>query len=198
MNRTVLYGLVLAGGRSRRMGHDKTQYAFHGRAQAQWAAELLGRHCERVFLSVRPDQTEPPVVGWPTIVDRHVDVGPLAGIAAAQHEHPQAAWLVLACDLPFITDAVLATLVAARDSAMFKAFRSSHDGLPEPLCAVYEPQSSPVVEAALAAGRHCPRKLIIQSSVTLLDLPEAGALDNINTPEELAGARARLGSTGNP
>jgi molybdopterin-guanine dinucleotide biosynthesis protein A len=198
MTRAALYGLVLAGGRSRRMGHDKAQVAYHGRVQAQWAADLLSRHCERVFLSVRPDQTQLPVADWPTIVDRHTDVGPLAGIAAAQQEHPHAAWLVMACDLPFVSDQVLATLIDARDLTPFKAYRSSHDGLPEPLCAIYEPLSIPVVQSALTAGRHCPRKLIIQSGVTLLDLPEAGALDNINTPDELAGARERLGSTARP
>src|ERR1700761_525020 len=110
-----LYGLVLAGGRSSRMQRDKAALAYHGRTQLEWAVALLKPHVDRVFVSVRPDQTKDPVrAQFDQIVDTREDVGPIAGIMAAQANHPQVAWLVLACDLPFLDDSTLTTLIAAR------------------------------------------------------------------------------------
>jgi molybdopterin-guanine dinucleotide biosynthesis protein A len=187
-----LYGLVLAGGESRRMGRDKALLDYHGRPQLEWAYDLVARHCERAFVSVRAGQAEGLRAALPRIVDGEAGAGPIAGIAAAQAAHPEAAWLVVACDLPFLGDALLAHLVARRGVQAVTAYRSAHDGLPEPLCAVYEPQTRPAILAAIAVGRNCPRKFILGSGVPLLDLPDSAALDNVNTPEELAAAAVRL------
>jgi molybdopterin-guanine dinucleotide biosynthesis protein A len=184
---TPLYGLVLAGGESRRMGRDKALLDYHGRPQLQWAYELLSRHCERTYLSVRAEQAGDDLrAALPRIVDGAIGAGPIAGIVAAQAAHPGVAWLVVACDLPFLGDATLAHLVAQRGRHPVTAYRSAHDGLPEPLCAVYEPETREAILAFIDGGRDCPRKFIIRSAVPLLDLPDARALDNVNTPEEFA------------
>jgi molybdopterin-guanine dinucleotide biosynthesis protein A len=194
-----LYGLVLAGGASRRMGQDKAALALHGRPQLDWGCDTLARHCERVFVSIRADQQDDPVRrGRPVIVDVHDGAGPIAGIAAAQAAHPECAWLVLACDLPFVDDAAIGHLVGHRDGRSVVAYASSHDGLPEPLCAIYEPASRAGVLAALASGRNCPRKFIVGTGVALLRQPDPAALDNVNTPEELQRARAHLGGPATP
>ncbi len=185
-----LHGLVLAGGASRRMGRDKAALAYHdGKTQLEWTAELLARHCEQVFVSIRPDQARDPLrSGRPAIVDRHAGLGPIAGIAAAQAQWPGHAWLVLACDLPFVTDAAVADLVRHRDGRPVVAFRSAHDGLPEPLCAIFEPLTRAGIEAAIATGTNCPRKFVIGTGVPLLEQPHPTTLDNVNTLEEHAGA----------
>lgn len=192
MSLAPLYGLVLAGGESSRMGRDKALLEYHGRPQLEWAFELLSRHCQRVFVSVRPGQSRGFEGRHPEIRDAHAGIGPIAGIAAAQAAHPRAAWLVLACDLPFVSEVALQRLVAARGTGPVVAFRSAHDGLPEPLCAIYEPATRDAVLESIAGGRNCPRKLLIRSGVPLLEQPDPGALDNVNTPEELAAARGRL------
>jgi molybdopterin-guanine dinucleotide biosynthesis protein A len=98
---------------------------------------------------------------------------------------------VVACDLPFLGDATLDHLVARRGSSPITAFRSAHDGLPEPLCAIYEPETRDPLLAAIAQGRLCPRKFIIASGAPLLEQPDPAALENVNTPEEYAAAAAR-------
>jgi len=129
------------------------------------------------------------------LVERGDVVGPAAGIRAAQLTHPEAAWLVVACDLPFLGAPALSRLVAARDPAkVATAYRSSHDGLPEPLCAIWEPRAAGLLQQYLAVGRNCPRKFLIGSDTLLLDQPQPEALDNVNTPDELALARQRLGA----
>lgn len=192
-----LYGLVLAGGRSTRMGRDKAALEYHGRAQLERAFTLVEKLVARAFVSVRPDQKDDPLrARFAQIVDDGDLAGPAAGISAAQKAHPDAAWLVLACDLPWLDIATLQHLIARRDPArMATAFRSSHDGLPEPLCAIYEPLAAPALQAFLATGRNCPRKLLINSDTLLLDQPDSKALDNVNTPQELADALAAGGGS---
>jgi molybdopterin-guanine dinucleotide biosynthesis protein A len=188
-------GLVLAGGRSSRMKRDKATLPYAGRTQLERAAELVAAHVGEVFVSVREDQADDPVRSrFPRIVDRRTGIGPIAGIMAAQAERPDAAWLVLACDLPFLDDATLTHLLAHRDpSRVATAYRSAHDGLPEPLCAVYEPASRAAIDAFVAAGRDCPRKFLINSDTRLLEQPNPRALENVNTPEEYGMATTNLG-----
>src|SRR5258708_903771 len=69
---------------------------------------------------------------------------------------------------------------------------ASHDGLPEPLCAIYEPRSRAPLAAYVAAGKQCPRKFLLGVDTLLLDEPNPRALDNINTPEEYGSAMATL------
>lgn len=189
-----IYGLVLAGGRSTRMRQDKATLAYHGRTQLEWAVSLLQPCVERVFVSVRPDQTTDPVRSrFPQIVDTHDNLGPIAGIAAAQERHPDVAWLVLACDLPFLDAGTLQHLIAARKPERHAtAYKSSHDGLPEPLCAIYEPASRERIAAHIAAGKQCPRKFLLNADAQLIEEPNPRALDNINTPEEYGSAMTQL------
>jgi molybdopterin-guanine dinucleotide biosynthesis protein A len=184
---TEVYGLVLAGGSSRRMQHDKALIDYHGEPQLLWTYRLLTSLLPRVFVSVRQSQQDEPVRGeLPRIVDMHDDAGPAAGILAAQQMHPDVAWLVVACDLPLLDQPTLQHLLASRDPAReATAFLSSHDGLPEPLCAIWEPSSHARLNDRVHAGKLCPRKALIQGDVLLLKPLLAFALDNINTPEEL-------------
>ena len=190
-----LHGLVLAGGRSSRMGRDKAALEYAGRSQLERAFALLDPLVSRCFVSVRADQQHDPLrARFPQIVDAAPGVeGPAAGILSALRAHPQSAWLVLACDLPFLDAGTLQHLIARRDpTRTATAFRSSHDGLPEPPCAIYEPAARSALEAFVAGGRICPRKFLIQSDALLLDQPRAESLDNVNTPTELEEARNRM------
>lgn len=194
MTTAPLFGLVLAGGASTRMNTDKAALVYHGRSQLAWAYDLVSTVCVATFVSVRADQRDEPTrAAFPQIIDRDPGIGPLAGISAALQAHPNAAWLVVACDLPFLTAEVLGYLIQSRDpSQAATAYRSAHDALPEPLCAIWEPTSLQLVAEHLTAGKQCPRKLLINAPCKLLDLPDARALDNVNTPAESASAASQL------
>jgi molybdopterin converting factor subunit 1 len=196
----AVYGLVLAGGRSTRMRSDKAALTYQGHSQLERAMALLGALLPRTFVSVRADQSDDPLrARFERIVDRHQDIGPIAGVLAAQSAHPLAAWLVLACDLPLLDNASLEYLLRSRDPArLATAYRSSHDALPEPLCAIYEPASAAALTAHLAAGSNCPRKFLRSADVKLIDEPNPRALDNINTPEEYGSVMAALSEQGAP
>ena len=191
-----VYGLILAGGSSSRMRRDKAALEYRGKTQLDRTFELLAGYVSQVFVSVRAGQTaEPTRARRPMIVDSVAGEGPLVGIRSALAAHPHTAWLVLACDLPFLSEAALSQLVRGRDaSGLATAFRSAHDDLPEPLCAIWEPAAAPPLAAYQEGGGNCPRKFLIRHAVPLLDPIDRRALDNVNTPEEYAQARATLGA----
>jgi molybdopterin-guanine dinucleotide biosynthesis protein A len=196
-----VFGLVLAGGRSTRMQRDKATIEYApGITQLDAAMKLLEGRVERAFVSVREDQTgDAERAKYPRIFDRGDVEGPIAGICAALTAHAEAAWLVLACDLPFLDARTLDFLITARDPArVATAFRSSSDGLPEPLCAIFEPRALDGIRAHIAAGRNCPRKFLINADTRLLDQPDPRALDNVNTVAEYGNAMETLGPNDAP
>jgi molybdopterin-guanine dinucleotide biosynthesis protein A len=194
MSLAPVYGLILAGGVSSRMQRDKAALQYGGKTQLDRAFELASRHVARVFVSVRASQTDDPTRAQrPMIVDSVAGDGPTVGLRSALAAYPEAAWLVLACDLPFLSDAALSQLLRERDAArVATAYRSAHDGLPEPLCAIWEPAAATALAAYQAGGGHCPRKFLIRHATHLLEPLDRRALDNVNTPEEYARALAAL------
>jgi molybdopterin-guanine dinucleotide biosynthesis protein A len=135
---------------------------------------------------VRAGQADDPSrARYPLIVDSMPGEGPIVGIRSALAARPEVAWLVLACDLPFLSDAALSQLLAERDpAASATAFRSAHDGLPEPLCAIWEPRSAAELAAYQATDGRCPRKFLMRHGAKILEPRDRRALDNINTPDE--------------
>jgi molybdopterin-guanine dinucleotide biosynthesis protein A len=192
-----VHGLILAGGSSSRMHRDKAALPYRGKSQLDRAFELAGRHLTKVFVSVRASQTTDPTRAQrPLIVDCIAGEGPIVGIRSALAAYPDVAWLVLACDLPFLSDAALSQLLRERDAdGLATAYRSAHDGLPEPLCAIWEPAAGPALASYQIDGGHCPRKFLIRHAVRLLEPLDRRALDNVNTPEEYAEASAALDAT---
>jgi molybdopterin-guanine dinucleotide biosynthesis protein A len=193
-----IYGLILAGGASKRMQRDKAVLKYQGKTQLERAFEVLSRYLDHVFVSVRADQTSDPTRAHrPMIVDLGEGEGPIVGIRSAFAAHPDVSWFVLACDLPFFSEALIYPLVRARDAHGFAtslatAYKSAHDGLPEPLCAIWEPAAARLLAEYQAGGGHCPRKFLIREGAHLVDLPDPHALDNVNTPEEYSRAVAAL------
>lgn len=192
-----IYGLVLAGGKSSRMGRDKSMIAYHGKPQVDVAFDLLSLFCAKVFLSNRQDQSDAEAYRkFPQLHDapEFEGKGPLAGILSAMKEYPDVSWLVLACDLPFVDQKVIGQLLKDRDpKKIATAYKSSHDGLPEPLCAIWEAGHYMDVLKFFKEGVHCPRKVLIRSNAHLLEPSDPKALDNINDPQEYKQAIRVLG-----
>jgi molybdopterin-guanine dinucleotide biosynthesis protein A len=183
-----LLGLVLAGGRSRRFGRDKAALTVHGETLLERTVALLAPLVDAVYVSVRADQADEPLrAGFRLLVDELPGGGPAAGLLAAHHHAPQAAWLVVACDLPLLDGATLRQLVAARDTAGdATAYASPRDGKAEPLCAIYEPPALLRLAAeAEADGSLSPRDLLGRCTTRLVESGRAEVLANVNEPGDL-------------
>ncbi len=177
-----LYGLVLSGGYSTRMQSDKSLLNYHGKPQTEYCYHLLKDHCEHVFVSTRQGQWDDNTFAHlPKLYDRFLEMGPLSGILTAMTTHPEAAWVVLACDLPNVTAETLSTLITGRNPLKMA---TAYHTIPEPLCAIYEPKSVIRLLEALAIGWYCPRKVLANIPIKTLTLNDSQALANINTKEE--------------
>ena len=191
----VLRGLVLAGGRSERMQTDKGALHYHTLDQRQHTAELLAEFCPDVRVSVRPEQAADLPAGLTPLPDTFLNLGPLGGLLSAFQADPNAAWLVLACDLPFLTRTTLEYLVTNRQPARAAtSLRSPWDDFPEPLVTIWEPRSYGQLLRCLSLGYSCPRKALINSDIELLAPPAPAELRNVNTPAERAVAERELGN----
>ncbi len=183
----AVYGLVLAGGQSRRMGADKALLVNNGQSQLARTMDIVGGVTERAFVSTRAQQSEETERSkFDQIIDRYDDFGPVAGVLSAMDAHPDVDWLIVACDLPNISTGTLTELLSHRGAGKpFIAYRSVHNGLPEPLCAIYCEGSEAIVRDHAEQGIRCPRKIMINSDSHLIDQADEDALDNINTPDDL-------------
>jgi molybdenum cofactor guanylyltransferase len=196
-NNTIppLYGLVLAGGKSVRMGYDKSIVQWHGKEQRYYMADLLGDICEEVFISCRAEQQNEIDPKYKTLVDNYEGAGPLIGILSAFKANPNVAWLVVACDLPLLDLYTLQYLIQNRDTAaMATTFKSPFDGLPEPLITIWEPKAYEKLQTHITDGYTCPRKALIRNEmqVKILPPPNPDALMNANTPEDAEKVRSTL------
>jgi len=191
--RPVLKGLVLAGGQSMRMGHDKGAVNWHGTEQRYYMADILGGLCSDVFLSCRAEQTQTFDGKYQTLEDTFTGLGPFGAILSAFRHDPNSAWLIVACDLPLLNKQTLQHLVNNRDiSAVATAYKNEDEGFPEPLVTIWEPKAYPRLLSYLSQGYSCPRKVLINSNTKLLHAIDTAALTNVNTPEELERAREQL------
>jgi molybdopterin-guanine dinucleotide biosynthesis protein A len=193
-NIPVLNGLVLAGGKSIRMGFDKTVIEWHGKDQRSYMADTLKEICSDVFISCRSEQQE-EIKNYTTIPDTFTGLGPYGAILSAFRENPNAAWLVTACDLPLIDNETLTYLIQHRDaSKIATTFESPHDGFPEPLITIWEPKAYPILLSFLAQGYSCPRKVLRNNEVRIIKALHPEKLMNVNTEAELVEAKTLLGN----
>jgi molybdopterin-guanine dinucleotide biosynthesis protein A len=182
----VLNGLVLAGGKSVRMGYDKGAVNWFGKEQRYHVADMLKPLCEEVFISCRTEQKPQISINYNVLEDTFTGLGPFGAILSAFREKPDSAWLVVACDLPLLETDTFKNLISQRNtSKIATAFNSPDNEFPEPLITIWEPKSYPVLLAFLAQGYSCPRKVLINNDVHLLQAPNPDALTNVNTPEDL-------------
>jgi len=179
----TLKGLVLSGGKSQRMGHDKTQIQYHGKAQNEHMADQLAKVCESVYISKRSEQDIES--NFPFINDTFTGLGPFGAILSAMREDPTAAWLVVAADLPMLDSAQLQKLKAQRRiNKIATCFHNSDTQFPEPLITIWEPSAYSVMLDFLAQGYSCPRKVLINSNIQEIAVNDNAFMYNVNTPEE--------------
>ncbi len=180
-----IQGVVLAGGKSSRMGTDKTELNYHGKSQLKHTVELLENNLLPTYVSVATNQQ---IENFKTIQDKFVDLGSFGAICSAFQQNPNKAWLVLATDVPFVDDKLIKLLLQHRNpQKIATAIKGKSKQFVEPLIAIYEPKAYPVLLSYLAQGYSCPRKVLINSDVEIIEVDD-NLIRNINTPEEFQNA----------
>ena len=180
-------GLVLVGGKSTRMGQDKSNLDYFGKPQKIVAKELLESNDLETFYSVQNSSENVD-----EIHDKFLNLGPFGGICSAFQKDPNAAWFVLATDVPFVTDQIIKLLLNHRNSAkMATAIKGKGKDFPEPLITIYEPKAYPILLQYLAQGYSCPRKALINSEVEIVEVDD-DVIRNVNTPVDFKNAKNEI------
>ncbi|WOC40982.1 NTP transferase domain-containing protein [Polaribacter sp. HL-MS24] len=183
-------GLVLVGGKSTRMGTDKSELDYHGKPQKEFLKELLEKNNLKTYSSVGSATGKENEIS-----DTFLHLGPFGGICSAFQKDPNSAWLVLATDVPFVNDSVIQTLMQRRNpSKVATAIKGKGKEFVEPLVTIYEPKAYPILLQYLAQGYSCPRKMLINSEVEIVEI-EDHYIQNVNTPEEFEQAKNQIRNT---
>ena len=139
-----LYGAIFVGGQSKRMGRPKFALSYNGFTETLRVAGILESFCQKMALSSRAslDMSDLGDLGeLERVDDEHIGLGPVGGLATLMSRYPHAAWLVSACDMPFITEKNFQVLVDQRDPLKYGTCFLKKGGLGfEPMCAIYEPK----------------------------------------------------------
>ncbi|RPD97490.1 molybdenum cofactor guanylyltransferase [Aureibaculum marinum] len=182
-------GLVLAGGKSTRMGKDKTQLNYHGKPQLHHAVQLLERNLLNTYISVANGMASEIDQ---TIDDKFIGLGAFGAICSAFQYNPNKAWLVFASDLPFVNTEVIQLLLKHRNpSKIATTLKGKSKPFVEPLITIYEPKAYPILLSYLAQGYTCPRKVLLNSEIEIIEVDDH-LIRNINTPEEYQQAKKEI------
>lgn len=193
-NLPQLKALVLAGGKSSRMKEDKSKLQYHGsESQEVYLAKMCNEIGLETFISKSHTSEEDSIDGFQVLKDKYVEMGPFGAILSAFMSDPDSAWMVLACDLPFMSKLAIERLIEERSIRTYAtAYRLDENPFPEPLIAIYEPSVYRRMLQFLSLGYACPRKVLINSDVKHVILNDHKIAFNANTPEEKASVMNQL------
>lgn len=173
-------GLILIGGKSSRMGTDKSLLNYHGISQREYLFQLLSRCCSAVYFSSREEQGLSE-----NVIPDTLAISPISGILSAFEKNAQTAWLILACDMPLVTEANLRYLIGHRNpEKIATAFYNPEINAPEPLITIYEPEAYPLLIDYIKAGHKSPKVFLQHNDVQLIYTEEKNFLKNVNTKAE--------------
>ncbi len=177
--------IILAGGKSSRMGTDKGLIDFNGKKMVEYVLEAVKDLCNHIIIS--GSNSKYKQFGFPVYEDIHKNLGPLGGIHSGLSNSATDWNLIVSCDLSFVTKDFFRFLFSKISNA--EAVVPVHDLQVEPLCALYHQSSLPKIESLLLKN-----ELKMQNAVKRLDsifikVPKeifdpATIFKNINSPED--------------
>lgn len=197
-NQSIPAGIVLAGGKSTRLGQDKAEIVYCSATLLDRTIKLLQRHCDTVCVVGKnptrqhletDDLAKNSTVSW--LLDLVPGCGPAGGIATALKTLRRPC-LVLSCDLPLMDDATLRRLLQGRatrpEHALMTTFRQVETGYIEALVAVYEALALPRLEAAFSKNLYQLNRILPEPIRHHLPYrpEEAAPFFNINHPRDLS------------
>jgi molybdopterin-guanine dinucleotide biosynthesis protein A len=188
-------GVVLAGGKSVRLGRDKAAEIFSGQNLLGRTVGLLSQVASEVVVSGR----DPAALGVdvPWFPDAVSGKGPAGGILTALESYGRPI-LAVSCDLPFLDEQTLRRLLHARKQrhpdVLLTTYRRTDSGFIESLVAVYEPGGAPLLRRAIAAGVNRLFSVFTENLRLHLDYDPSDAITakpffNVNYPRDLVRAR---------
>lgn len=184
-------GLILAGGAGQRMGGDKALMPLAGAPLIAHVARRLGTQVDALAISANGDPARFAALGLPVLPDLPGEAGegPVAGLRAGlawAEELGADALVTVATDTPFLPDDLVARLARTDDIAY-----ATHAGRAHYTAAIWPLSMLFVIDALYATGERRLRALL-DGAVPVAFKGDSDPFANLNTPEDLAAAEARL------
>ena len=182
-------GIVLAGGKSRRMGKDKAFIELNGKSLLSLAIDLLTPFCDEIIVSANSDIHKNST--YRIIKDEIQDLGPIGGIISALKESTTELNLVIATDTPYINKDLLGFLIANSSTEKISAIVQPNFHI-EPLCAIYPTKVSREIEGFIKKGKRKLIDLLIELDYHKVQLSghesfyNEKVFKNLNTPEDIS------------
>lgn len=175
-------GIILAGGKSSRMGQDKALLEIDGKPMIGYVSELLREFCDEIIVSSSNEEHAP--YGDFMVEDQIKDAGPLAGIQAGLTAAKNEQCFVLSCDTPFVTKEVLERLRENSEDTLIAVSSSNHRL--QPLIAIYSKKALSIIASYLENDERSllPLQKICNAKVVYFGTNESKAFENLNTPSE--------------
>ena len=174
--------VILAGGRSSRMGSDKALLEYDGKIAVEYLSEQLKSLFTDIIISINQNQNF-VVAGCRMVVDERVDFGPLAGMSAGLRAAKHETVFVVAVDSPKIDVSLFKQLLAANTCDCI-AVMPENNGRLEPLYALYSKRSLVVINELMQNNIRRAKALADSGLVKRVVLQNGRSIENINTPAD--------------
>lgn len=186
-----LYGLVVCGGKSNRMGTDKSLLHYHVKAQRYHLYDMLKGVCEKVFISCNATQAEDIADSYEILIDMATckSIGPMAAIVTAIIHYPQNDFLVVGCDYPFLTIDELYSFVFLNRDETSSAFYNDTEQLYEPLLGCYHHSGHHRLMKMYATGQYSLQHFLKNEAATKYYPKNKNACKSIDTKHEYLKAK---------
>ena len=188
---------ILIGGQSKRMGKPKFSLTYDGVSGTEKAVNALNKFCDKVFLSSRADldmSSLPMIKNAERINDEHIQLGPVGGLATLMGRFPDKAWMITACDMPFLREEDFDIIFQERDPLRYGTCYVQKGRLGyEPMCAIYEPKFIVPLFEAMSRRELSLSRIIGELPFREVKINEGdrSKFTNINTPEDYKIARSK-------
>ena len=190
-----MYGLVVCGGKSTRMGTDKSLINYHGKPQRYYVYEMLEWICDKVFISCNREQATGIVAPYLMLADLPdlENVGPMAALITAFSTHPDKDFLVVGCDYPFITTKDLKEFAKVVDREQIaSAFYNEENNMYEPLLAYYSERSGNEIQRMYNGNQYSLQHFLKENNAEKYNASRPKRVVSIDTPEDFQTAREKI------
>ncbi len=188
------YGLVLCGGRSSRMGTDKSMLLYYDKPQRYNLYDMLQPFCEKVFISCNTKQAKNMEAGYAFLPDdpSYANMGPMAALLTAFTRFPQKNMLLIGCDYPFLMAVHLRRFSAYCNGERAVSFYNEQAAVYEPLLAWYPHEVFDAIKKKQEAGEYSLQHFLKSSGAVKFRPGNTKSMTSIDTYEDFINVSTRL------
>lgn len=191
MDKNEITGIILAGGKSSRLGEEKGLASFNGKPLVSYAIDVLEPIVGKLLISANTQLEEYEKFGYETVQDEVSGIGPMGGILTGLKKSESRFNLILSCDTPFVTTALYEYLL--KSAEYYQIVVPKHNDFIEPLCSIYATNVLWELQHCVENGNFKMHDFFKKADLKAIDItPDLPFYNedlfvNINTQKELKG-----------